>query len=266
MIDRFGRKINYLRISVTDRCNLRCFYCMPEDGINLLPHDEILSFERIVQVAQTAVDMGVTTVRLTGGEPLVRHGIIRLVEMLASIKGIRDLAMTTNATLLAEYAGALVDAGLHRVNISLDTVDRRRYHKITRGGDINRVFAGIEAAQKAALTPIKLNCVADRLCSNGDVQSVKDFGRKHGLQVRIIRLMDFEKGHFSVVQGGSGGDCQKCNRLRLSSDGMIRPCLFSDVSFSVRRLGPKKALQCAVDKKPKAGGPCKHKWMHGIGG
>ena len=127
-------------------------------------------------------------------------------------------------------------------------------------------IAGIEAAHTAGLNPIKLNCVVGDFSNESDVQSVKDFGFANDMQVRLIRLMHFETGCFSVVEGGTGGDCQQCNRLRLSSDGKIRPCLFSDISFSIRRLGPKQAIQQAVAEKPEAGGPCLHNWMHGIGG
>lgn len=266
MIDKFARQINYLRISVTDRCNLRCHYCMPEEGIKLLKHEDILSFEEIILLTKTAVDMGITKVRLTGGEPLVRHGIEKLVKEIGSIKGIKDFAMTTNGLLLAKYAKSLADAGLHRVNVSLDTTDPKRYRQFTRCGDVEQVFAGIKAAQTAGLDPIKINCVVGDFSDESDADSVKEFGLANNLQVRFIRLMHFETGNFSIVEGGAGGDCEKCNRLRLSSDGKIRPCLFSDISFDTRRLGPKQAIQQAVAEKPETGGPCKHNWMHGIGG
>ncbi|MFH1615574.1 MAG: radical SAM protein [Planctomycetota bacterium] len=266
MIDRFGRNIDYLRISVTDRCNLRCCYCMPQEGVKLLRHSDILSFEEIIEVTKTAVDMGITKVRLTGGEPLVRRGILNLVQAVGAIEGIKDFAMTTNGVLLAQYAHALADAGLKRVNISLDTTDADRYRQLTRCGDINRVFAGIRAAQKAGLSPIKLNCVTGRFSRESDAQAVREFGNSNGLDVRIIQQMVFETGCFSIVQGGTGGDCARCNRLRLSSDGKVRPCLFSDISCSVRCLGARQALQQAVDEKPEAGGPCTHAVMHRIGG
>ena len=264
MKDTFGRTIRYLRISVTDRCNLRCRYCMPASGVDLLRHEDILTFEETAEVARAAADMGVTKVRLTGGEPLVRRGIVHLVQALAQIDGILDLAMTTNATLLSNYAQALADAGLHRVNISLDTLDPAGYRALTRGGDLQAALAGIDAAQVAGLTPIKLNCVTGE--NGGAEPALEEFGRARGIEVRTIRRMDFGAGSFSVVEGGSGGDCPRCNRLRLSSDGHIRPCLFSDISFSVRELGPAEALKRAVLNKPQAGGPCEHNWMHGIGG
>lgn len=266
MIDKFGRTINYLRISVTDRCNLRCRYCMPEGGIKLLRHSDILSLEEIVEVTESAVEMGITKVRLTGGEPLVRRGILNLVESIGAIEGIEDFAMTTNGILLSQYAQALADAGLMRVNISLDTMDTDRYRQLTRCSGVEHVLKGIDAAQKAGLEPIKLNCVVGQFSRESDAQAVKEFGKTNGLEVRIIRQMYFETGCFSVVQGGSGGDCVRCNRLRLSSDGKIRPCLFSDISFSVRQSGSRQALQQAVAHKPAAGGPCTHNLMHQIGG
>jgi len=239
---------------------------MPEEGIELLNHTDILSFEEIVEVTKTAVDMGITKVRLTGGEPLVRHSILNLVEAISDIEGIEDFAMTTNGILLSQYAQALADVGLNRVNISLDTIDADRYRQLTRFGDINCVLDGIEAAQKAGLNPIKLNCVVGNFSQESDTDAVKKFGIANGLEVRIIRQMFFETGCFSVVEGGDGGDCIHCNRLRLSSGGKIRPCLFSDTSFGIRQLGIRQALELAVAQKPAEGGPCSNNLMHRIGG
>ena len=266
MTDPFGRIINYLRVSVTDRCNLRCRYCMTEGGIALLPREAILSFGEIVEVAQAAADMGFTKLRLTGGEPLVRRDIELLVAMLAAIAAIEDLAMSTNGTLLADHADALAAAGLQRINISLDAVDAEHYAHITRGGDVHQVFAGIEAARDAGLSPIKLNCVVTESSAEPDALDVARFAHDNGLEIRFIHQMNTATGEFSVVEGGSGGDCPRCNRLRLSSDGMVRPCLFSDLAFSVRELGPTEALRRAICEKPQAGGPCTHNWMRGIGG
>ncbi|MCK5000478.1 MAG: radical SAM protein [Anaerohalosphaera sp.] len=266
MIDKFGRTINYLRISVTDRCNLRCRYCMPHHGVKLLNHRDILSFEEIAEVAQAAMEMGITKIRLTGGEPLVRRGILKLVNTLGALKGLEDFAMTTNGILLSEHAQALADAGLMRVNVSLDTLHPDRYRQLTRFGEIDHALIGIEAAQKAGLGPVKLNCVIGKYSNRLDAQAVRQFGESKGIQVRLIRQMCFETGCFSVVQGGSGGDCNRCNRIRLSSDGKIRPCLFSDISFSVRKLGPEQAIQLAVAQKPAAGGVCTNNLMNRIGG
>ncbi|MCF6184666.1 MAG: radical SAM protein, partial [Bacteroidales bacterium] len=162
MYDRFNRKINYLRISVTDRCNLRCVYCMPAEGVELMQHKDILRFEEIVEVVKYAVSQGVDKIRITGGEPLVKKGIVDLIRMIAEIDGIKDFGMTTNGIFLDKYAQQLADAGLHRVNISLDTINPEKYRKITRTGDITQVFKGIEAAKKAGLNPIKINCVVQK--------------------------------------------------------------------------------------------------------
>ncbi len=159
MFDRFNRKINYLRISVTDRCNLRCVYCMPENGVPLLKHEDILNFDEIVEFTKIAVSKGIDKVRITGGEPLVRNGIVDLISMISGIKGIKDLSMTTNGVFLDKYADDLIEAGLQRVNISLDTVDPEKYKQITRVGNVQKVFDGIKAAKKAGLKPIKINCV-----------------------------------------------------------------------------------------------------------
>lgn len=253
MYDKFNRKINYLRISVTDRCNLRCVYCMPEEGVKLLDHKYILTFDEIVDLTKTAVRKGVNKVRITGGEPLVRKGIVDLVKMIGEIDGIKDFAMTTNGILLNKYAHDLAKAGLNRVNISLDTMDPEKFKKITRVGDIQNVFEGIEAAKKAGLNPIKINCVVKHNKQEPDAQAVTKFCEENGLFIRYITEMDLEKGEFSVVDGGSGGDCGSCNRIRVTANGMIKPCLFSDLSYSVRELGPEKAIDTAIENKPKSG-------------
>ena len=266
MKDRFGRKINYLRISVTDRCNLRCVYCMPAEGVPELSHDDILRFEEITEVARTAVSMGVSKIRLTGGEPLVRRGLPGLVRMIRDIPGVEDLAMTTNGILLDQLAEELVEAGLMRVNISLDTLRPERFFEITRGGDLREVLRGIEAAAKAGLAPIKLNCVVLDSSDEPDARAVAEFGAERGLEVRFIKKMDSATGKFSVVDGGIGGDCPRCNRLRLSASGLVRPCLFSDMGFPVRELGAAEALRRAVENKPQAGGPCSENWIRATGG
>ncbi|MEA3503636.1 MAG: radical SAM protein [Bacteroidota bacterium] len=253
MYDKFNRKINYLRISVTDRCNLRCVYCMPEEGVELIPHKEILSFDEIVDTTKYAVSKGVDKIRLTGGEPLVRKGIVDLVEMISNIEGVKDFGMTTNGILLNELAQPLADAGLHRVNISLDTMDADKYRAITRVGDINKVFKGIEAAKKAGLTPIKINCVIKKSHDEPDAKAVAKFCKENDLQIRYIHVMDLEKGEFSVVEGGTGGDCKICNRLRLTAKGDIMPCLFSNIGYNVREFGIEKAMELAVVNKPRSG-------------
>lgn len=253
MFDRYSRHIHYLRISVTDRCNLRCQYCMPEEGVPLIRHEEMLTFEEISDVVRIAVSLGIDKIRLTGGEPLARKGIANLVSMIAGIPGIRDLSLTTNGYFLKEYAVTLRKSGLQRVNISLDTLDPATYKRITRGGDIRYVLEGIQAARDAGLNPVKINCVVFRSSEERDALLVKDFADREGLQVRFIRQMNLENGDFTVVDGGDGGNCSKCNRLRLTAHGLVKPCLFSDQEFSVRQLGAERALVCALQAKPRKG-------------
>ena len=250
MLDRFNRHINYLRISVTDRCNLRCRYCMPGEGVTLMNHCDILSFEEITEVVRVAVTLGIDKFRITGGEPLVRKDIVTLISMIASVDGVKDLSMTTNGIFLKELALPLKKAGLRRVNISLDTLNPEKFKIITRGGDITRVFKGITAAREAGLEPIKLNCVVYNSSKEDDAQEVKEFCRINNLQVRFIHQMNLETGEFSVVEGGDGGNCQICNRLRMTANGMVKPCLFDESEFSVRELGAQKALLTALNIKP----------------
>jgi len=253
MYDRFNRKINYLRISITDRCNLRCKYCMPEEGIKLLKHEDILSFEEITSFVKIAADKGIDKVRITGGEPLIRKGVENLIKLISDIKEIKDISLTTNGILLENFAKPLAEAGLHRVNISLDTVDSNKFEELSRGGDITKVFNGINAAKQAGLTPIKINCVVNESSEEADAVAVKAFCKTHGLEVRFIHRMSLETGKFAIVEGGTGGNCSVCNKLRLSSDGLLRPCLFNDVAFSVREFGAEKAIELALAAKPECG-------------
>lgn len=242
-----------MRVSVTDRCNFRCTYCMPEEGVDLMHHNDILSFEEIHEVVQVGVEMGIDKVRITGGEPLVRRGIVDLVAMLSSIKGIKDLGMTTNGVLLDKFAKPLADAGLNRVNISLDTLDPVRFREITRIGNIESVLHGIEMAKKAGLSPVKINCVIKNSTQEEDARQVAAYCKENDLKVRYIKEMDLETGVFSKVIGGEGGHCAVCNRLRLTANGKIKPCLFSDLEFDVRELGVKKAYFDALGLKPESG-------------
>jgi GTP 3',8-cyclase len=266
LYDRFGRKIEYLRISVTDRCNLRCEYCIPPDGVRLVSHDDILRFEEIVAFVETAVLHGIKKLRITGGEPLLRRGIVDLVAMFAQIGGIDDLAMTTNGTILEKFAPVLKRAGLHRVNISLDTLDAEKFRNSTKGGNIQDVLDGIFAAKNAGLAPLKLNCVVEQNACEPDALEVAEFGGRYGFEVRFIKKMDILKGIFHIVDGGTGGNCMICNRLRLTSDGLVKPCLFSDIAFSVRELGAEKALLAAVAAKPEFGKLGSHNCFYNIGG
>jgi cyclic pyranopterin phosphate synthase len=239
---------------------------MPEEGIKLIGHNSILSFEEITEFTKTAVQMGITKVRITGGEPLARRGTVNLVRMLAGINGIEDLSMTTNAILLTKYAHELKQAGLMRVNISLDSIDTEKYRLITRGGDIQKVFDGIGAAMNAGLSPIKINCVIKKSIDEPDAAAVKKYCDENGLFARFIYEMDIEKGEFGIVHGGSGGDCANCNRLRLTSDGFLKPCLFSDISVNVRETDYAKAVQFALDQKPECGLSSTTNKFYNIGG
>ena len=266
MYDHYNRKITYLRISVTDRCNLRCLYCMPPGGIRLLKHQDILSFDEIVEVTREAVRMGVDKVRITGGEPLVRKGIIDLVRMIGQIEGIADLGMTTNGILLPGYARKLKDAGLQRVNISLDSMDAGKYAEITRLGKLEEALKGIDAARQAGLDPVKINCVVKRSSDEPDALAVKAFARENGLEVRFIHQMDLASGRYSVVEGGEGGNCRTCNRLRLTANGLVKPCLFNTIGYQVREYGAADAIRLAVEHKPKCGTFNKTEQFYNIGG
>ena len=266
MFDRFNRKLDYLRISVTDRCNLRCTYCMPVEGIRLFQHNEILSFDEMAGFTRVAVEKGVRKVRITGGEPLVRKEITTLVRMISEIKGIEDFSMTTNGTLLNRYAHDLKRAGLQRVNISLDTVDPEKYRSITRYGNLCDVFDGIRAAKDAGLLPVKINCVIRDTRKEKEAAEVTKFCDKNDLEIRYIRQMDLLNGHFSVVEGGTGGDCEKCNRLRLTSNGKLKPCLFSNIEFDIRETGFERALKLAAEFKPQCGSINETGTFYNIGG
>jgi cyclic pyranopterin phosphate synthase len=266
MLDRFDRDLNYLRISVTDRCNLRCIYCMPEEGIKLFRHEEILNFNEIAGFTKVAVSKGVTKVRITGGEPLVRKGITALVRMISDIKGIKDLSMTTNGILLKQYANELSAAGLQRINISLDTIDPEKFKTITRNGDVNDVLEGIEAAKSAGLFPVKINCVIKESKEEEEARAVTRFCIDNNLEIRYILQMDLVKGHFSTVDGGTGGNCSLCNRLRLTSNGKLKPCLFSNLEFDIRELGFEKAIMLAAELKPECGSKNETDAFYNIGG
>jgi cyclic pyranopterin phosphate synthase len=188
MIDTYGRKINYLRLSVTDRCNLRCRYCMPEDGIPLLPQGGILTYEELFLVARTAVSLGIEKIRVTGGEPLIRKGILDFLSRLAGIPGLRQLVLTTNGLLLNEMAGPLKAAGIQRLNISIDSLVPENFRRITRGGDVSRVLSGIAAAEAAGF-PIKLNMVVMRGVNDHEVVDFAALTLDKPYAVRFIEFM-----------------------------------------------------------------------------
>lgn len=187
--DTFGRHIDYLRVSVTDRCNLRCVYCMPAEGVPWKPHADMLTYEEIARVVAAAAELGVRRVRLTGGEPLVRRNIPALVRALAQTPGIEEVSLTTNGLLLDTLAAPLAEAGLKRVNVSLDTLDPEKYRKLTRGGDIDRVRRGIQAAEDAGLMPIKLNAVVVRGVNDDELAELASLTLTHPWHIRFIELM-----------------------------------------------------------------------------
>jgi len=302
MLDGYGRHIDYLRISITDRCNLRCVYCMPADGVPALPQDDILSFEEIERFVRAAASEGISKLRLTGGEPLVRTGVVEHARRLMEIDGIEAVAMTTNGILLPRYARDLVDAGVTRVNISLDSLDPDIFRQITRGGDLAKVMAGIEAAFEAGMDPVKLNVVVVRRLEQ-DVVGFAKLTMNMPIHVRFIEYMPVgdreagdgpcgadsgagwteadhvpsdellarltEEGRSAGLgeltpvvrsQGPSGWGpasyytfpgalgtigmisplshhfCGECNRLRLTADGRLRMCLFSDEELDARTV------------------------------
>lgn len=192
LIDRFGRVHTSLRVSVTDRCNIRCFYCMPAENVRFLPRREILTFEEITRFVRVCAALGVTKVRLTGGEPLVRADLPRLVEMLAGISGIEDLAMTTNGLLLAEQAGPLRRAGLHRLNISLDALNEETFQRISRRRGLAKILDGIQAAIQAGFTRIRLNAVAIRGITESEIIPLAEYARQHRLELRFIEFMPLD--------------------------------------------------------------------------
>jgi cyclic pyranopterin phosphate synthase len=305
LLDSYQRPITYLRVSVTDRCNLRCVYCMPAEGIHLRRHGDMLRYEEIERVVRVAVGMGIRFVRLTGGEPLARKGLTDLVAMLRPIPGLEELTMTTNGTLLAAHARPLAEAGLDRVNISLDTLCPERFHRITRRGELGDVLAGIEAAEEAGLGPIKLNTVVVRDLNDDEVAELARLTLEHPWHVRFIEPMPLGShvlwerdryvpasevqgrieavlGPLSPAQGPRGNGparafqlekglgtvglitpwsqhfCPSCNRLRLTADGRLRPCLLSDIEVDLRgplRSGAGEAelqglIRQAVELKP----------------
>lgn len=270
LVDRFGRKIEYLRISVTDKCNYRCVYCMPEEGIELKSRDQILSFESIAEIARAAASLGIWKIRLTGGEPLVRRDIEKLVEMISDIPGIGEVAMTTNGSLLSrEKARALKRAGLSRVNISLDTLDSKDFEKITRGGDVSDVLEGIEAAAEAGLVPIKINKIISDSTTSEELERVRDFCRGKGLILQTIKqfsLYDREEiddRHFTFDRPMP---CSTCNKIRLTADGYLLPCLFSNRQIRVDFDDIEGSIRKAVEAKPRKGTACHNRMMGEIGG
>lgn len=303
LIDTHTRKIDYLRISVTDRCNLRCVYCMPLEGVKLKSHKEILTLEEIICFARAAMQSGIGRVRLTGGEPLIRKNLAFLIRGLYRIPGLKDLSLTTNALLLKKQLPELIDAGLRRINISIDSLDPETYRQLTRGGRLEDAIAGLEAALEAGLDPVKVNVVVLRGINDQNLEDFAKLTLKYPVHIRFIEHMSFDNHHTSefFVPGDevkqklaslgimneavsplgagpakyyqlpgafgtigfilptTGHFCGECNRLRLTADGRLRTCLFSDDEIDVKsflRRGASEEellnlIKEALTKKPK---------------
>ncbi len=271
MFDSFNRQIDYLRVSVTDRCNLRCTYCMPAEGIRLKDHADILSYEQITRVVAAAVGLGIGKVRLTGGEPLLRRNITFLVRELKAVPGIGEVSLTSNGTLLAPLAGELKQAGLDRLNISLDTLDAEKYRQVTRGGDINQVLAGIRAATAAGFAQTKINMVLIPGFNDGEVEALREFCRGNGLRLQRIHHYSLSEPRTSQPSPGALDaerplSCRVCNRLRLTADGKLKPCLFSDREIAVDFSDIRASLMQASAAKPARGSVCANRGNWQIGG
>jgi len=276
ILDSFGRSINYLRISVTDRCNLRCLYCMPPEGVPRIPHSEILSYEEIRTVVRAAAELGINKIRLTGGEPLVRAELPKLIHMLSQIEGIQELSLTTNGTILKKNALEFKQAGLSRVNVSLDTLKADKFRYITRLGALEDVLEGIKAAKEAGFEPVKINTVIMRGINDDEIRDFARMTYKEGCHVRFIELMPFKgaaefvpsielRQHINLLGklepcvsitgngpamyyrlAGAKGTigfispltelsfCSRCNRMRLTPDGRLRPCLLGEDEIDLK--------------------------------
>ena len=272
MYDACGRRVHYLRISVTDRCNLRCVYCMPADGVLPVPHARILSFEAMAAVARVAATLGFDKVRVTGGEPLVRRGVLDFISMLATIRGLTTLAMTTNGTLLAPVAAELKRRGLTSVNVSLDTLDPERYRALTRGGRVADAVAGVRAARAVGL-PVKLNVVVP-LEDDGQtaaesalsLAAVQAFAREEGCAVQTIRRYRLTDMKADSVATTRPPPCHECNRVRLLATGLLKPCLHSELTIPVDFGDIEGSLRACVAAKPGHGGAAEAHVVSAIGG
>lgn len=276
MNDTLGRKITYLRLSVTDLCDLRCIYCMPEHGVPKRAHSEICSLEELCDMAAAAVSLGVRKVRITGGEPLVRRGVVSLCRMLRALPGLEELCLTTNGVRLPELAAPLREAGVDRLNISLDTLRPERYRSITRIGELSSVLRGLDAAEAAGFSHTKLNCVLMGGVNDDEIEDFVRLTQAHPLSVRFIELMPmgacakWEKARFlpagavldrvpELVPAGTDGVsrlyripgaagtvgliepmshafCAECSRIRITADGKLKPCLHADTEIALRGL------------------------------
>lgn len=280
LLDEYQRRIDYLRVSITDRCNLRCFYCAPLGGTDWIPHEAILRYEEIIRIVRIAAGMGVKKVRITGGEPLMRKGVVEFIRGVRQVDGISDLGLTTNGIFLEDFAGPLREAGLARVNISLDSLAPEKYERITGRRGLEKVLAGIDRAEEAGFSKIKVNAVLMGGVNEDEVVNFAEFAFSRGIEVRFIEYMPFLNGgemrndlfmqaervkemiemHFTLipVEGDGPGHvaktyrlegsegriglitpvsrhfCERCNRIRLTADGKLKNCLYSNNEIDIR--------------------------------
>ena len=295
MVDNYGRSITYLRLSVTELCNLRCRYCMPEDGVCKKRHEEMLSQEEMLAAIRAAASLGITKLRITGGEPLVKPNIVELCRAAAETEGIREVCLTTNGTLLPQLAEPLKAAGVRRLNISLDTLNEEKYRFITRRGELRQAIDGIEAALTAGFEKVKINAVLIGGFNDDEIPALADLTRRWPVDLRFIELMPmYDSGDFAAASflpytvvterlpelvpaapdGGvaklyrlpgaqgnvglispvSAHFCAACNRLRLTADGKLKPCLHSADEISLKGLdeeGMREKIREAILAKPR---------------
>ena len=294
MIDRLGRNITYLRISVTDKCNLRCRYCMPEDGVCKKDHADMLTEDEIITAVEAAAALGITKLRITGGEPLVKKNIVSICRRAAAVEGIKEVCLTTNGILLPELAKPLKEAGVKRLNLSLDTLNEEKYAYITRIGKLETFRAGLDAAFAAGFEKIKINAVLIGGFNDDEIVQLADLTRQYPVDMRFIEMMpmydsgDFDqkafipytrvldalpeavpadhdggvaklyrlpgaKGNIGLISPVSAHFCGDCNRIRLTADGKLKPCLHSADEYSLKGLdfdGMKQTLEEAIWNKP----------------
>ncbi len=298
MKDSFGREITYLRLSITDKCNLRCRYCMPETGVEIRQHEEFLSEEEMLRAVNVCAGLGITKVRITGGEPLVKKNIVSICKGIAGTPGIREVCLTTNATLLGGLAYTLKDAGINRINISIDTLDPAQYSHITRNGNLEDALNGLESALDVGFEKIKVNCVLIGGFNDNQIPEIAALTLKYPIDVRFIELMPMKnneefsgssyipssavtkmlpqlkmcgsdgvarvyslpgaKGKVGLISPLSNLFCSCCNRIRITADGKVKPCLHTGDEFSIKGLddqGMRDMIEKAVLAKPERHAP-----------
>ena len=294
MIDTFGREINYLRISLTDKCNLRCRYCMPEEGVCKRSHQEMMSEDEVVTAVEVAASLGIRKIRLTGGEPLVKKNIVSICRRVAKVPGIREICLTTNGILLPQLGKELRQAGVNRINLSLDTLDPEKYAYITRIGRLEQFRAGLQAALEAGFDKVKINAVLIGGFNENEIEDLAALTMEYPVDMRFIELMPIQdhdefgqeayvpysrvleklpdavavpkdggvaklyrlpgaKGNIGLISPVSAHFCGECNRLRLTADGKLKPCLHAPEEYSIKgldRAGMQAVFEQAIRNKP----------------